>query len=447
MAYSAETERFLLIEGWLRFCKATDLFDKQRKWLNDNYAFLAKHLQAIGLEQAKSLSNGRKYSQLNTDSDELLTFAIENNLYVLNRGNLCVVVNHLNKTSLVDTNNLNLKRIRSTKNEHVIAYVEQNIASCISDFSHSVHDEDEEALLFLLNNETIDPKEKRNYLQNQQNRIRDFRVIADEAKETVVKLFLHAPSWENIAAYFAFSENEVTESLKHYIEHYKSELGRLACEDTIAEQESLFDALIGSNILGIVAYKAIANSFRYIINSEPYLADLESDRLDYLIDAHKIAFTKENTTAVSSHRASTMARYLIHYKNEFLKDAGCITYSSELALFLLESSSLTNQEKAQIVTLLDTEIIAERHALANKICSLLVNDQLLLNEEKLITVIANSDNIDDRLTVVTQTIGNNPDNIDYIESLLQGLPLPYANIAVHDRKHPILERNNYYVAT
>lgn len=445
IAHSIESERALLIEGWLRFCKATDLFDEQREWLNDNYAFLAKHIQAIGLKQVRSLSNGLKYIQLNTDSDDLLAFVIENDLYTPTCENLCTIVNHLNKENSVDAESLNLKRIRSTKNDDVIAYVEQNIASCINEFSHALNDEDEESILFILNNKTINQEEKRMYLQEQQSRIQNIEDIVDEAKDLAIDLFLLEPRWENVAAHFAFSQNVVTEPLKHYIEHYKSELESLACEDTIAEKESLFDALIGSNILEIRTYKAIANSFKYTLNSKKYLADLESDRLDYLIDARMIAYTKENTASISSHRASTMAKYLIYHKNKFLKDAGSISYSSELALCLLESLSLTNQEKARIATLLDTGIIAINSALANKMCSLLANDQIQLNEKKLITVIANSDNIKDQLTVVSRTIGNNPDNINYIESLLQVLPSPYANIAIHDRKHPILERNNYTI--
>lgn len=445
MAYSTESERFLLIEGWLRFCKAIDLFDEQQKWLTDNYTFLVKHIQAIGLEQAKSLSNSRKYFQLNTDSDELLTFAIENNLYILNQSNLCVVVNHLNKTSSVDTNNLNLKRIRSTENEHVIAYVEQNITSCISEFSHSVHDEDEEALLFILNNETIDSQEKRNYLQNQQCRIRDFGAIADEAKEMAVELFLLDPRWENVAAYFTFSKNEVTETFIHYVEHYKIELGNQTCQKSIEERKSLYVAFICSNLLNFDTYKAISQSFSYTISSGKYLADLESDRLDYLIDARMIAYTKENTTSISSHRASIMAKYLIHHKDEYLKDIGCIAYSSELALILLTSEVLSIQDKAAIVPFLNADIISSNSKLATEICALLSATEIELNKQCLIAVVKKADDLEKRVIAVGSIIQKNPRDVGFIEELLQNLPVPYADIAIHDRKHPILEKTDYNI--
>ncbi|MCM1301227.1 MAG: hypothetical protein NC226_05860 [Bacteroides cellulosilyticus] len=443
MASSVESERSILIEGWLRFCKAPDLFEEQQKWLNDNYVFLAKHIQAIGLGQAKSLSNGRKYSLLNTDSDDLLVFVIENSLYVPNQENLCIVVNHLNKANSVDAESLNLKRIRSTKNEPVIAYVEQNIASCVSRFSRTVNDEDEDALLFILNNEAIDQEEKRNYLQKQQHRIQDFDTIADEAKEMAVELFLLEPRWENVAAYFAFSKNEVTETLKHYIEHYKTELGHQTCQKSIAEGKSLYVAFVGSNILNFDAYKAISQSFNYTIGSGKYLADLESDRLDYLIDAQMITYTKENTASISSHRASTMAKYLIHHKNEFLKNAGCITYSSELALILFASNTFSLQDKAAIVPFLDADIISGSSKLATEICTLLSATEIELNKQCLMAAVATANDLEKSVIAVGSIIQKNPQDVGLIEELLQSLSAPYADIAVHDRKHPILEKKNY----
>lgn len=443
MAHSIESERSLLIEGWLRFCKATDLFNEQREWLNDNYAFLAEHIQAIGLEQVKSLSNGREYTQINTVSDDLLIFIIENNLYTPTCKNLCTIVNHLNKEKLVNAENLNLKRIKSTKDEHVIAYVEQKIASCVNEFSHMVSDEDEKSILLILNNQTINQEEKRAYLRKQQSRIQNIEDIADEAKELAIDLFLLEPCWETVAAYFVFSEKVITEPLKHYIEHYKTELGRLVCKNTIAEKKSLFDALIGSKILGIEAYKAIVNSFRYTINAEPYLADLESDRLDYLIDTHKIAFTKENTRAVSSHRTSTLVKYLIHHKNEFLKDAGCISYSSELALVLFTSNTFSAQDKAAIMPFLNANIIGSNRKLATEICTLLCAKEISLSRQSLMAVVANADDIINRIIVVGSVIQKNPQDVGLIEELLLNLSVPYADIAIHDRKHPILKKTYY----
>lgn len=60
-----------------------------------------------------------------------------------------------------------------------------------------------------------------------------------------------------------------------------------------------------------------------------------------------------------------------------------------------------------------------------------------------VAVIANASNIKKRILIVSQAITANPQNIGLTENLLQALPKPYSNIAIHDRKPTILEKNDY----
>lgn len=56
-----------------------------------------------------------------------------------------------------------------------------------------------------------------------------------------------------------------------------------------------------------------------------------------------------------------------------------------------------------------------------------------------------SDNVSDRVIVVTHTIKNNPDNSELVETLLDQLPSPYKEISEHDRKHPAFEKTDYNI--
>ena len=439
--YPNETERTALIEGWLKFCNPVESFEEQRTWLDNNYSFLTDHKEAIGLEQLKWLSNNGKYNRLNSDSADLLQYVITNSLYALNCGNLCVILNYLAGMDKINPENLNLKRVKEYASRDVVSYVEQNLVLCLKEFSHTINDEDEEALLIILNDDMIDSETKKTYLHTQQQRISDIASVSDGAKDLAIELLLIEPSWENVAAYFAFSESQVSELLKHYIEHYKTELGSHVCEDSVAEKEALFDALIGSNILEFRAYQTIAQSFNYLIKTDQYLADLESDRVDYLIDVGMIAFTYENTSNIASHRTSTLVKYLIHHKNDYLKNIDCIEYSVDIALSLLTSNAFTVQEKSTIIPLLKAQIIESNKDLASEICILLTQVKISLDEECLVAVIANASNIKNRILIVSQAITANPKNIALTENLLSALPKPYSDIAVHDRKHPILENN------
>ena len=440
--YPNETERTALIEGWLKFCNPTELCEDQRTWLNDNYSFLTDHIKAIGPEQVQLLSNDEKYNRLNSDSADLLQYIIANNLYALNCGNLCILLNYLAGMNKINPENLNLKRIKEYASRDVVSYVEQNLAVCLKEFSHMINDEDEEALLIILNDDTIDAETKKTYLHTQQQRILDIASVSNGAKDLAIELLLIEPSWENVAAYFTFSKCQISELLKHYIEHYKAELGNQVCKDSVAEKETLFDALIGSNILEFRAYKTIAQSFNYLIETDQYLTDLESDRVDYLIDVGMIAFTDENTSNISSRRTSTLVKYLIHHKNDYLKNVNCVMYSAELVLQLFKSGKFSKKEKSTIVPFLSDIIIKGDNSLAAEICKLLTQIQIVMDEKCLLAVIANANNINNRILVVLQTIAANPKDIALTENLLRALPKPYSDIAIHDRKPTILEKND-----
>ena len=191
-------------------------------------------MEVIGLEQTKRLSKEQRYVILNTDSRELLDFIIANNFYLPNKENLCIITNYLNKDDDVNAGNLNLSRIKRTGNNAFILYIENNIDYCLEQFSDTVNDEEEDSLLYILNNENIDEEDKINYLTNQRNRIENIEDITESFRDMAVKLFLVKPTWENVASYFCSSEKSVSENLISYIEHYGDDLGYLECVDSVS---------------------------------------------------------------------------------------------------------------------------------------------------------------------------------------------------------------------
>lgn len=316
----------------------------------------------------------------------------------------------------------------------------------VADFNIEVADDGIFALLMILNDKTVAEDDKKEYLNGQQNRIQDIDKVMDEAKETAIELFLTTPTWENVAAYFTFSGQGVSDSLKLYIEYYDTELGRTICPDTISVKEQLFDVYIASCVLEIDSFKKILHSFDNTIVDSESIPDLNSQRLGILIDAGKVQYTEENISAISSSfNAEDMTKYLEHHKLEYLQDIENIEYTTELALCLLRSTMFSLYDKAQIIPILDIEIIEASSALATEICTILTKTRIDLDENILTTVIGMSDNVSDRVIVATHTIKNDPDNSELVETLLRRLPSPYNEITEHDRKRPAFEKTDYNI--
>ena len=429
----------------MKFCDATRLQDEQRTWLNSNYDFLTQHWEAIGFQQVINLSENQKYIRIDTKCKDLLNSLIRHQQYALNKENLCIIANYLLETNNINPDNLNLSRIKTTNNEDFVSYVRENLASCLELFSTTINDEDEDQLLFILNDKTIIEKNKIDYLKKQQTRINDIDKVADDYKNMSIELFLIEPTWKNVASYFNFSGNNESNILNLYIEHYKVELKRFSCEVSIEIKEELFNYLFVSNRLELNTNKSLLDSFDNVIDNHENLEILEIERLNFLIDAGRINYTAENTSAISSRETSTFAKYLIYHKADYLRKIDEFNYTTDLALFLLRSDAFTISEKSQIAALLPLDVIEGDGSLATEICSLLTKNPVDLKKNILATVINISHNTNDRVIVAASIIERNPDDMDFIEALLNQLPYPYSDIAKHDRKHPILEKTDYNI--
>ena len=446
MSYPDDAERTNMIVGCLKFCTLTELPAKMQSWLNDNYDFLTSHSEFIGLKQVtEHLFENRKFNSVNSTSFDLLDFIIKNHSYALNSANLCLIVNYAGKVDNINADNLTLSRIRDINNPDIIAYVEDNLNLCLDIFSQTDNQENEEALLFIINSDDVEPEIKKRYLAQQQNRIQDIKHILDDYKDLAMELFLINPSWENVSAYFAFSESKISKLLILYVEHFNSELSNQPCADVVENKGSLFNVLLGSNVLTLKTFELLQKSFDCTIASCESLDGVEDDRLDILIDFGKVEYTQENTSSISSRRVSTFVKYLLHHKTEYLSEVESITYTAEIALCLLKSDSLNNKEKSLIVPLLAADTIAGNAELASAICFLLPLERIEMDKECLLAVVEGVKKLSEKIAMVKYTLAGNHNDIGLIESLLRLLPDDYSMIAEHDRKHPTLENTEYNV--
>jgi hypothetical protein len=446
MTHPDDMERTNMITGCLKFCTLSELPQEMQSWLDDNYDFLTSHLQFIEFNQVKEhLSENRKFCSLNTNSSELLDFVIQHHLYALSSPNLCLVTNYAGKSTDITAENLNLRRIRNTKNTDIVSYVEDNLNSCLDIFSQTDKQEDEEAILLILNSEIVETDTKKRYLAKQQNMISDINSISDDYKGLAMELFLVKPNWENVSSYFTFTKETISESLKSYIENFNSELSNNHCPDAIDNKNALFNALFISNVLSMETFKILQRAFDNVIQADNSIVELEDERLDILIDAGKIAYTSENTSSIYAHRAATVVKYLLYHKNEYLQYVDNITYTTDIALCLMKSELLNNNEKSLIVPFLDIDIIVDNKELASMICSLLTSEQIDLDDRCLLAIVGESENLCERVTVAATAIANHKNNVGFIDSLLLKLSTPYSDIAEHDRKYPTIENTSYNI--
>lgn len=435
-AHSNTEEQQLLREGWLKYCD--EVTEIQSLWLNENYSFLSSRVENIGLEKCKKLIKGCLFTDIDDNSEELLSEVIEQWHYDINKENLCLIANFLNNGNDVNPDNLNLTRITDTHHSEFEKCIKHAFVDAFACFSTTSKDESVDNLLFILNYENLKPEQKILYLKGQENLLDDFTDINEELWEIAIKSLIITPSWKNVDSYFN-KNGGVTDELICYIEHYCSELED-ECADSIESKETLFKELLGTNKLGIDAYKSICKAFDNVFDGFKGVIQLEPERLYILLDDNKIAFSEANI--VIMQEMAIYPDYLIHYHNEFLNNMGYIyNIGVNDALTLLNSEKFSLQEKRRIVGILSPKVITGTKIIADKIIEILLSaNDILIGQDVLSELLSMAENENNKVAIASQMLSNYKYNNDGISALLDSLGGMYVEIAER-RKRPILENS------
>ena len=431
-------EKQLLREAWFKFSKQVTPVQKQ--WLNNNYSFLSTRAENIGLPKCKNLIRDCLFTKLDNNNEKLLIEVINQCYYKINKENLCVIANHLNKNSIVDSNNLNLTRITDAHHSGFEKYIKNAFAASFACFSPSCKDESAENLLYVLNSKDIPSEQKVSYLNGQQNTIADFTGVDEESWMIAIQSKIVAPTWKNIDTYFN-KYNTVTEVLLEYIKHYHSKL-EVPCTNDVGSKESLFEELLGTNNLDIEPYRSICKAFDNVFDGYDDLSKLEAERLGILLNNNMIAFSEENTKILQN--TSFYSEYLIHYHKEFIDNLDKpYNIGVNCATRLLDSEKFSLQEKRKIIAILSSNVITGSPTLSDKVIQvLLASNDILIGQDKLNDLLKTAKKEESKVHLVVQMLSNYSYNDESIPSLLSPLGGAYVDIAER-KKRPVIENNDW----
>ena len=437
--------RYILIEGYLKFC-SEDYIDSQiLEWLNGNYEYLSSHINNIGIEQAVSLISHCKFEKLFLGSDGLLEYVIAYNKYALSPHNICVVANYKLSTDSVVPEKVNYTRILDSKSEYLIEYVENNISFCIQNaFSKTAKDESAEALLWIVNNKEIAEDVKTEYLSGQMNRIDDVLDVEDAYRHIAMTLNIVSPTWKNIAKYSNINDYIPTE-LYSFIESNIDALSKDSYDSSANAQ--LPNKLIYSNRISLSAYDKVLTKLKgYLIDSDENVltVNLEKERIELLINYRVLTYNESTRSIVSECKPSVYAAYLIQH-GEFIKDLPELSLPGEVISILIDKLLLN---KVTIASKVTEKQIADYPKLADQICRLILSQEIILDMNTLVAVIMRCKSIKNKIEIFNLTLRRHVENREHsiVKMLLAALPEPYSllkeqpnSISANIRDESVLE--------
>ena len=266
----------------------------------------------------------------------------------------------------------------------------------------------------------------------------DIDLLSFEEQTLALLLELPNPTWKNVSIYFKNNGYIADDSLWHFIQN-KAEFLSLSIYDGEQDIEnSLFQTLMGSNILSFDVYQRIGNAFTTsIFCLTDGVKDLEEERVCWLIKNGYIEYSEENIQFVQTLSYKVVYEYIVYNKSHFVSDIDKYLYSSDIVLMILESTLFSIEEKSLCITRLNASNITMSQLLADAICNVLVERSIECDFVFLMESLKEAKNKCNVLKIAISIIENNKTKHNIITELLQLLPKQYSQIGKNGKRPTI----------
>lgn len=346
LKHSDETERRSLLCAWLQYAKYPLIKDAQ-VWINKNYGFVEKNVEELSEGIVEKICEDALFEELNPGSQLVLGKVIELNSYAINIYNLSVVIAHLTQT-VVDENAIILSEIMATQNSNFIEYIQSNIKDAFETFSSSNKNENEYALIWLINNDKLDDAQLDKYLNGQKNSLQSLNDVPQERWKLVLKNYILHPSWESLQEYYTYT-GEFDDVILSYIEKYSGQLGEQSFGSNGNAESIFFGEIFKSKNISFNSIKLLTPVF--IENSydgEEELSDLDTERLEWLLDHGMLLFSEGNSAVLKE--TNIFSKYLAKYKEYFLQSISESYLSNpKVIIDLMNNTQFSDSEHCLIV--------------------------------------------------------------------------------------------------
>lgn len=441
-AHPNKQERQSLQEAWLRYCD--EPIAEQMDWLNNNYDFLSSRVDNIGFTQCRKLLSGCQFVKLDAISPALLDEVVKLSCYEINAEILCVILNHILQDDNITPDTINLTKITSTNNTEFINYVKKHFAESFKFLSGKSKDESKDNITYILNSEDITAEQKHEYLTGQQQLIDNFDNIKEDYWTISIQAKVVAPTWQNISTYIAKKGTKGKEIIA-YIERYHKELESV-CDKTIKNKDTLFELLLGTDLLSVEAFKSISKAFDNEFDEYEALGSINIERLRILLQDNKIAFSEANISIMQN--TGIYANYLMHFSNEFIKNLGYeYNLDAQTAQTLLQSNVFESQDKCKIIEIIDNKVIESSALLSEKIIEIVLKENYTsISVDKVPVLLKTAQDEERKVNFVVQRLSEKTSKdtpaIFFLLTLLGG---DYKEVAER-KKRPVFAGTDWNIA-
>ena len=422
---------------WLK--NANVIGDTQRTWLSENYGFVAKNLNFIGLDRALFLLKGVKVEHLDNVSHELTGKMIENDDYAINSQNLTVIFNHYFATD-AQPEQLNYAMVKSIPNDNFQEYVHDEINKTVKALSKHAGNEPANMMLELTCNDELENNVWYEYIAVQHERMDDVSQVRDERRcKATYQADRVTPNWKNV--YMYIERFEVDEMLTGYISRNVEEIEKSVFDFGVNKQKAVFRALVLNKNLPIDLFKRISVHIPEKIEDDDLeeMDSLDNERIEYLL-AHGL-FTYSDDMREWMQSKASYADYMVKFKRQMMRDYQHVEYTIDLALRIMTTRNFSDVERLKLIPLFPIDIIEESTSLVNCICEFLTRYSLNLDMGKVLAIIRKTTVEKHRVMYAMYTIEKNLNDTVVVRDILNALGGKYQDL--NTTANPLFDKNEH----
>lgn len=302
-----------------------------------------------------------KFARLEVPSEPspLLQTIYETNSYVINPQMIELMIEQFN-TNEIDLKVSNYTTIQKSSCSKLIKYINENINEYIKNVLLTIEEntqESEETIIELLNNTSIYIENKQAIITKTETNVSDITNIPQELWTSAIEHSKIAPIWDNLTTYFE-KINIFDSALINFI-NLKQNYSELSKYPLVHKEFETY--LLETNDVTDEAYEKIVESIieRHF---ELTMNNLSAKKVNVLLNHNILYLTPQNFNALNEFKT----RIILIEKNInfFIENYEKFPIDTTEAIALLESQSITDEHKSEIIQTFDVNTLDESEKLA-----------------------------------------------------------------------------------
>lgn len=436
-----------LVEAWLKYCESTDIIDPIIDWLNSNLGFCIERRNSLGIQHIKEIIDRCKFEDISSvglvegvmPDDEIRDIAdyiINKRLFVLSSNNICTVCDlsthpfvevhkpeKISLTQIFQSGNQNFK-------DYVIDYLPLIINNCLSNSSGQ---EEENELLFIINNSTIEEKVKKDYLKKQSKfKINSIKDVDDDYRLLAFEVNIVAPTWQNIIDQYTSDKKIIHAVLEDFVDNN--------C-DSLRKFPMVSDSDVASEFVGEMAYgnhfkidtlklllPVISPSVKKEYESI-FSEDVSTSRVKLLIDAKLLSGNLRTAKIVKEFSPNLYPFYLYNNIEDLINNFDSYEPApNDLSIIISETISHNSERLLPLVKCIPADLINRNSKLADNVL-LAIQDNIKDFSWSIIdAVLRTATQNETKLNFQKAIIKQYQDDNEKIRCVLKTMPSPYFDI-------------------